>query len=380
MNTTVTLPCGRLSVSIHQARWPLEALCGFACRRNRKRGFLFVSKVLGKHIPVRPALMRQSHHDLTLLLPELPGPVLFVALAETATALGQGLFEHWLRHTGRGDALFLHTTRYRLRRPLALTFDESHSHAPEHLLYRPVAPEDAKLFHSARTLVLIDDEISTGATLVNLARACLRLNPSLASVHLVCLTDWSGEARRTEIQRHLERPVAFHCLLRGEYRFEADPEFDPGPLPDVIGRDDFKDHLLPAEGGRLGLRRPAEPSWSVSPGSNNQQADAAPLAGSRVLVLGTGEFAYPPYLLARQLETRGLEVWYQSTTRSPILPGGAIESVLEFADNYGDGMPNYVYNVRPGAYDRVLIGYETWPLPADHRLAELLSAQVLVAR
>lgn len=369
MRHTVALRSGTLHLDVEETEVPLEELCGFAARRSHKRGFLIVSKVLGKHIPVDPQRMEQTHRRLAELLSEaeVPGPVVLIALAETATALGQGVFEQFLRHTGRDDVLFLHTTRYRLRLPLAFTFEESHSHATEHLLYRPVVDEDAKLFAAARSLILVDDEISSGRTLVNLARAYRRLNPELKSVHLVCLTDWMGAARRAEIAAELQIQVVFHRLLHGSLRFEPAAYFDPGPIPNVVGGGDFKDALLPRTGGRQGLRRPLELDLS---------SVDAPWAGRR-LVLGTGEFSYPPYLLALRLRQQGSEVHYQSTTRSPILLGGDIRHVVEFTDNYGDEMPNYVYNLNPAEYDGITVCYETAPLPRSHTLAACLGARAV---
>jgi hypothetical protein len=105
------------------------------------------------------------------------------------------------------------------------------------------------------------------------------------------------------------------------------------------------------------------------------RAGVAP--GERVLVLGSGEFAHPPFCLARRLEERGWDVRFQSTTRSPLVGGGELGGVLEFADNTGDDMPNFLYNVADRSYDRVLIGYETRPLPAAHRLPAMLGAAVV---
>src|SRR5262245_26328094 len=102
---TVPLRCGTLTLRIEQSELPLEELCDFASRRNRKRGFLFVSKVLGKHIPVRPSRMADVHTRLARKLLEVPGPVVLIALAETATGLGQGIFERMLQLTGRDDLL-----------------------------------------------------------------------------------------------------------------------------------------------------------------------------------------------------------------------------------------------------------------------------------
>lgn len=368
----INLRCGTLTLHIDEARMPLEQLCGFGTRRNRKRGFLFISKVLGKHIPVRPSVMDRVHRLLAESVPHgVAGPVAFIALAETATALGQGVFESWLRATGRTDALFLHSTRYRLSRPLALRFDESHSHATEHMLYEPARLADCDLFRNARTLVLVDDEISTGRTLADLARAYRRLNPTLQAVHLVSITDWLDPNWRQAISEEVGVPVSFHHVLRGRFEFRAAVNFDPGPIPDVAGGEDSKDALLPRDGGRHGTRSLFELD------EESLIAQAGLHDGDRVLVLGTGEFAFPPYRLALALERRGWNVHYQSTTRSPILVGEDIASMMEFTDNYGDGMPNYVYNVADRSYDAVLIGYETRPLPADHDLPQRLGARVL---
>lgn len=372
MTITINLRCGTLNLLIDDARMPLDQLCGFGTRRNRKRGFLFISKVLGKHIPVRPSLMDRVHGLLADSLPgDVAGPVVFIALAETATALGQGVFESWLRATRRTDALFLHSTRYRLSRPLALSFDESHSHATEHFLYEPARPDDRDLFRSARTLVLVDDEISTGRTLFELANAYCCENPDLEALHLVSITDWLEAEWRPHFAEDIHLPVSFHSVLRGRFDFHPAMDFDPGPVPDVTGGGQLKDAILPRDGGRVGTRSLVEQN------EEDLIARTGLRGGERVLVLGTGEFAYPPYRLALALERRGWDVHYQSTTRSPILVGEDIASVIEFTDNYGDGMPNYVYNVADREYDAVLIGYETRRLPADHDLPNRLGACVL---
>jgi hypothetical protein len=368
MSVTIPLRCGTLTLDVEQADIPLSELCAFGTRRNRKRGFLFISKVLGKHIPVRPGRMLDIHERLARRLADIEGPAVLIAMAETATGLGQGVFEALLRQTGRDDILFLHTTRYRLQRPLALAFEESHSHAPEHLLYQPAEPENVQLFRDARTLILVDDEISTGRTLTNLAREYRRFNPRLRRVIFGCITDWMGQERRRQLAAEIEADVAIVHLLCGNYHFVANPDFDPGPVPTVTGRGEPKDAILPWTGGRFGLRRCHDLDTAAL------LTDAGLKSGERVLVLGTGEFAYPPIRLALHLEQTGWDVHYQSTTRSPILVGEAIASAVEFIDNYGDEMPNYVYNVADRQYDRILIGHETHPLPLSYRLPELLGA------
>jgi hypothetical protein len=371
MRHTIPLRCGTLTLDVEHAEIPLEELCGFGTRRNRKRGFLFISKVLGKHIPVRPSRMRDVHRRLARKIVDVPGPVVMIALAETATALGQGVFEELLELTGRTDVLLLHSTRYHLDRPLAFTFDESHSHATDHCVYQPANREDARLFSAAKSLVLVDDEISTGRTLVELARAYQTINRHLDEVHLVCLTNWMSQAQRIRTVVGIQKKVVHHSLLRGEFQFEADQAFDPGVVPDVTGNGDRKDAVLPRAGGRFGLRQRSTLDL------DRLTVEARIEGGQRVLVLGTGEFSYLPYRFALHLEENGIDVHYQSTTRSPILVGEDVASVLEFVDNYHDEIPNYLYNVIDREYDAIVIGYETSPLPASHQLAARLGGRAL---
>ena len=94
-------------------------------------------------------------------------------------------------------------------------------------------------------------------------------------------------------------------------------------------------------------------------------------------MLGTGEFAYPPFSVANYLDHCGVDVHFQTTTRSPILTGGAIHSVVSTVDNYGEGIANFVYNVADREYDRIFLCYETSELPNDHKLAKQLNAETI---
>lgn len=90
---------GTLTVIPNSSNIPLDSLFDIAERRNPKRAFLFVSKVLGRHIPVSPAAMRNVYRQLAERFPaDLPGPVLFIGMAETAVGLAAGVFQE-LRDT-----------------------------------------------------------------------------------------------------------------------------------------------------------------------------------------------------------------------------------------------------------------------------------------
>ncbi|AWU95270.1 phosphoribosyltransferase family protein [Azospirillum ramasamyi] len=363
----VRLAGGDLAVDAERWDLPLRFLCGFASRRNPKRPFLFVSRVLGRHLPVHPQVMRMAHRRLGAKLDSsLPGPVVVVGMAETAVCLGQGVHESWRLMSHRDDLLFIHSTRYKLRHPLLSTFEESHSHATSHLLYQPADPIDVELFADCRTLVLVDDEASTGATFVALSHACRTQMPKLERIVCVTITDWMGVRKHAEIRAEMPARTDFVSLLEGSYRF-LPSDAPPPVMPDVTGNGSCKDHLLTRNFGRLGLRK------SV-PLPESALAIRAKV-GERILVLGTGEFVYPPFQLARRLSAMGADVRVQATTRSPIMEGNDIHGVIEFEDAYEDGIPNFIYSVRPGQYDRVLVCYETPPSTVQTPLVKLLGAE-----
>ena len=88
-------------------------------------------------------------------------------------------------------------------------------------------------------------------------------------------------------------------------------------------------------------------------------------------VIGTGEYAYKPFRTALALEEAGYDVLFQTTTRSPILMGDAIASQRQFMDNYGDDIPNYLYNLDA---DRLpIVIYEHPAMLDKHSLASSLS-------
>jgi len=77
-------------------------------------------------------------------------------------------------------------------------------------------------------------------------------------------------------------------------------------------------------------------------------------------------------MLAKQIEEAGAECVFQSTTRSPVSVGDSIKHAYTFEDNYGDGIPNFVYNVGSEVYDAVFVCYETkdcasHSLPFEHK-------------
>lgn len=218
----VALPTGLMELKVDAGRFRLDDLIGFAARANARRGFLFLSKVLGKHWPVTPQSMRDIHVALAAQVPvDLPGPVVFIAMAETAIGLGQGVFEAYQDAHPERAALFLHTSRYHVGNTAIIEFEEAHSHAPRQFLHMPTDARLRDLLLSARSLVLVDDEASTGNTFLNLTAACRVLNPAIERVHLSTITNFMGQAANDALSQRFGIAVTIGAALSGEYAFTA---------------------------------------------------------------------------------------------------------------------------------------------------------------
>ena len=375
---TQRLEAGVLTVRVREAVMPADELFGFAERDNPHRAFLFVSKVLGRHVPASPARMRKACESLAAQVPaDLPGPVLMTGMAETAVGLGAGVHRAYVARTGRDDVLYVASTRAGFDRAPALRFVEAHSHAPSQLMHWPLATAARASFVAARSLVMVDDEASTGATFRNLA-AALAEGPlrRIDRVETVVLTDWSAGGAGAATWRLAGRDVAVGsaALLRGSYSW--------APAPSAPRRS-----LAAATAGLSVRWPPPQPrdsrfgvfgATSVTVPSGLRFAPGAPRAAKPVHVVGMGEHVWEPFLLAEALEAAGHCVRFSASTRSPIVPGLAIAGGFVFGDHEGVGYDAYLYNVDPDAAERVILCCDTGRDAVDRRLLASLGCDLMI--
>ncbi len=376
---TIILDTGTLQLEVEPGHIPLNRLLGFAARVSSKRKFLLVSKVLGKHYPVAPKTMRWSYRALAraVIKKGTGASSLWIGMAETATGLGYGVFEA-VCHAGVQNALFMQTTRYHLAGIERLEFEEAHSHATDFFLYYPVRTDYRTRFLNAETLVLIDDEISTGKTFLRLIKAYQKVNPRLHKVFIVSLVNFAHPDDRAALESQAGVAVEWVFFRQGTLHFEDSQNAEIDNISvNVSGNGQCKKHLL-AWPGRLGMDAPMSLEKDVveqlcRSGFKDESTDPRP-----ILVLGTGECNAPACLLGRELENKGFRVNVQSTTRSPIHQGNDIASVCQFEDNYEDGIPNFIYNLNPDDYREIILCHET---PLGKPLMDRLHAwQAISAR
>lgn len=371
---TGTLSTGTISVEISSGgHW--RDIFGFAERVNPKRAFLFVSTVLGRHVPVQPHVMSRAFVSLAENIPDdLPGPIVVTGMAETAIGLGAGVHDALLRKHNRCDIVYLSTTRSALEGEVMVEFSEEHSHASYQSLYYPQHANDRKLLESARSLVMVDDEASTGKTFRNLVGPLLeKATPNIERIHTVVLTDWSDAPVSIEFNGR-EITATQSALVTGRYEWEDTNSAVAPKLPDQdVTRTSVVSPVHREDDGRLGRSHlSASPDVSAIVTLLRQRNDKS------ILVVGTGEHVWEPFLIAEELEDLGYKVMFCATTRSPIRIGNAIRSGFVFNDHEGLGIRNYLYNVTRATADAIIICADTTKEAVDPRLLKTLDADLLI--
>lgn len=429
----------RLDIRLHTDHSPLGVplpeLVGLAVRRNPRRAHLLVSTLLGKHVPTEPRLVHAGGlllgllvadvlagqdawaqeladrragamlrdalrstpgaaarlRDLTLTVAaraaaKTPTGTVVLGYAETATALGHCVAEALA-------VPYLHSTRRRVPGVAAYGgFEEEHSHATSHLLL----PGDRALLTGAGPLVLVDDELSTGQTVLNTI-AALHASAPRARYVVAALVDLRSDEDRARMTARADvLGVRIDVVALSSGRVELPPDVGPRGRDLVSTQDDDPTsertsdrtpgppaagvvHRVAAwpggtrESGRHGFH-PTEQAALDAAVRSVADAIVPALVGDHVLVLGFEELMYAPMRIAEALADRVDEAVFtgsprrdvrcSATTRSPVLSvddvGYAIRTRLVFPAHDGptdddsvDGAGvRYAYNVAPGGGGR----------------------------
>lgn len=339
---------------------------------NKKRSFLFISKLLGKHLAVKPEVVKATGFLLSSLKynfnndsfvdciknnrkPDYrnhakDNDVLVVGFCETATALGMSVA------SSIEDSTFIATTREPISGVKQLvTFEEEHSHVSTHFMYS----NDIKLCNFKK-IILVDDEITTGNSLLHLMNTLIQ-NSDVAEISIMTILDWRNDEQKQKFKEFsLANNVIIniYSLISGHITDDDNNVYQNTHINIIEETKESTNlsifqqveicnqELLPQffflDSGRFGVTynqilsiedKAKEAAHNISQKLN---------PNSDILVLGHGENIYIPSRVATYLESLGHIVSFKTTSRTPIYcDGTVIKDIQIFCDN---GIKYHFYN------------------------------------
>lgn len=284
---------------------------------NTKRTYLLVNPLQGKHMPVSPTaslnMMRTLGCSLAKAAPDID---LVIGFAETATAVGAVVASAF-----SAQCRYIHTTREKAAATdQMIEFQEEHSHATEQFL---CAEQLDAWIRDAHAIAFVDDELSTGKTLVNMIEKIRTQFPEVNGKEIWAV---SIVNRLTDERIDLLASQGIRC-----YALLKLPMSD---LTEQVARYSISEAEKPIEAsGRASI--------ALAPCTGDLRHGCAigqyftqcnrlieevyhnicdDIHGKRVSVIGTEEWMLPGLLLGAYIEKQGVaaSVCYHATTRSPI--------------------------------------------------------------
>lgn len=327
--------------------------------KNSKRSYLLINPLQAKHIPVKPSDALNMMRTLGNKLKEkYPTASLVIGFAETATAIGAAVAD-----TYGENCKYIHTTRENYPSEEKVEFKEEHSHAVEQQL---LTSDLKQYIDETDTVILVDDELSTGKTLLNIidvlkdrftalntkkmvvASLLNRLSDDnmkrLSDADIECeyllkLPEEDYDSQVKEIKVNAPEDVCDYSNMISNYNaIETENEFS-NPRKAISIKQYINDCRLVIS------EIVAQLSFSAT---------------DDVLVLGTEEFMYPALLLGQVLEPVVNTVKCHSTTRSPIGVNDnsyPIYCGYKLHSFYDDLRDTYIYDIEK--YDKVLVVSDT---------------------
>lgn len=352
---------------------------------NSKRSFLFISKLLGKHLAVNPDIVKASGYLLSSLkyefnndsfinciknncIPDFSNKTsdncLVIGFCETATGLGMSVA------SSIKGCTYQTTTREPINNvKKVLSFEEEHSHATTHCMY-----SDNTYLNNYKEIILVDDEITTGNSLLNLINEIIKVS-NIRKFSIMTILDWRNETQKKLFNDFCKKNninIEVYSLIEGYLenienttypKNEYQTIYDKIPCSnlDCLTRTTYLNNYQKTDyfknSGRFGVNyfdiEKTENECKIAAEKINNRVDE-----KNILILGHGENIYIPSRVASYLKELGKNVKFKTTTLSPIYCDGEIikdeEIFLDRGDTY------HFYNREEAeSYDKVILLTET---------------------
>lgn len=356
-----------------------------AKRVNKKRSFLFVSKVLGKHLPAKSSDVLYYSMLLSKRLNEVfvgsvdgfdwslskkkfvdsyldsyyhtEKEMIFVGFAETATGLGQCVFDRF------DNSVYFQTTREVIDGiESVLTFEEEHSHATSHYCY-----VDSSVLNNRNPIVLVDDEVTTGNTSLNIIKDIQVKFPRDEYV-VVSYLNWMSDDEKKMYREYEESAgvkIHFVYLMSGEIDRTYMETLDESGIEDVCAgygspHVDVMCDMFKSSGGyiretgRFGITHEDQQRLK------RKLFESTFKRGGDLVIIGDGELMYLPIMISYYLGDH----FVKTTTRSPIHvlddSGYLIRDGFRFRSLDGKDVMMHLYNNKESFSDAIIVLENTY--------------------
>lgn len=341
---------------------------------NEKRNFLFISKVLGKHIEAKPSVCKEIGCKLAGLIfnKEEEGEtyknnekICVLGFAETATGLGMAVASYIQ------NSYYLTTTREDIKEIKSiLKFEEEHSHATTHKCF----PLDKDKLINSEKIILVDDEITTGKSMINIIKELKEVTNAKKFI-ILSILDWRNKEHRKAYDDLVNKEninVEVLSLISGEIKIKDTTTYmdnNDNVINDTTNvlnynaldrielktnyEKEVESYLLHT--GRFGVEFNEIESLEGKCEEIANRLEEFIGSNEKILVLGHGENIYIPCRIAAYIKG---DVYFKSTTRSPIycddVDGYPIKEKHVF---YHKGIKYYFYNKSEieKKYDKVIL-------------------------
>lgn len=352
---------------------------------NSKRNFLFISKVLGKHIEVKPDICKVTGFllastilgvtkETSMLINYIKDKnkginvneamnlayrtnekLVVLGFAETATGLGMAVA------SAIENSYYITTTREDIKGIKSfLSFEEEHSHATTHKCF----PEDIYKLREADRIILVDDEITTGKSMLNIIKE-LKKTTGVKKYEILTILDWRNIEYRNLYKDFIRKnkvEIEVRALISGDIEIEDNNVYcneNESLLSQKMNVNSL--NILSRKGqylkltGRFGvyfddIKKLEEECIRAANKIQEIIGD-----NKKILVLGHGENIYIPSRIASYLKG---DVYFKSTTRSPIYCSNEKGYLInEKSVFYHNGVKYYFYNKSriEEVYDKVIL-------------------------
>lgn len=343
---------------------------------NTRRNFLLVNPLQGKHLPTKPSAALEMMNALgERVAKNFPAARLVIGFAETATAIGAVVAKNL-----SDDCFYLQTTRENFDGTF-INFLEEHSHAPEQKLF---AENFSARLNQTPEIVFVDDELSTGKTLLNIVRQLKAQFPVLNDKK-ICAASIINRLSAENLAALAEENISCVSIVKLEKIFDADKfSVEPAQIVQAVQKN-FSLHEV---------NFIADARRGVTIGEYFAQCGAAghfvvnmlkrENISGEILILGTEEFMLPAILTGNRLEAENFSVVTHSTTRSPIGISSEenypIREGFKLKSFYDSARTTFIYNLQPCAAAIIMTDAKNFSTGIEDLVAVLKTDKIFVVR